>query len=149
MNSMQRAGRRFSSWTQCRTAHGGDRGSRLQVSSPQYFEAPQGPSRPAWVMGSCGSSPQNGVILIITIIVAEAARSRGTRVISWTRQKHSLVQVPSSPATVSHWPRPTTCQPACLRASSNIGWRRRQLVVRAKEPYRPRQKKARPHPQIS
>lgn len=54
---------------------------------------------------------------MIIIIEVEAAHLRGAQMISWTQQKHSLVHVPSSPYLVSHWPRPTTCQPACLRAS--------------------------------
>lgn len=46
--------------------------------------------------GPGGSSPRNGVIIII-ITVVEAARLRGAQMVSWTEQKHSLVHIPSPP----------------------------------------------------
>lgn len=59
-------------------------------TSPQYIaEVSRWPG--VW---ACGSSLRNGVIIIIIIVVAEAARLRGAQMVSWTQQKHSLVQVP-------------------------------------------------------
>lgn len=106
-------------------------------TSPQYiWQVSRWPG--VW---ACGSSLRNGVIITIIIIVAEAARLRGAQMVSWTQQKHSLVQVPFPCGRAGIGP--TYHLPACV--VSSYEWRRRQLEVRAKEPSRPCEKA----PQIS
>lgn len=76
-NSIDNAGRRFSSWPQCRTAHGGDIKSRRPQKSMVHLAGGIIEGRPGF--WACGSSPRNGVIIIIIMIEVEAAQSeRGT-----------------------------------------------------------------------